>query len=198
MITLEQAIETLLNLSAADLVRFAWGQKGTTFQEVLPPMPVFDAQFVVSHLCRVQHGHQRGLVHLQMQATPDPLLPEMIFQQGSGVWCETHLPVLSTLYWLAKGQIAPPSPYQWVIDGRPTLQWFFRTIDITRLPAVSLLNSELSGLLTLVPFTRDADSQLIERTRQQLPTALPKHHLEQLEALLLFFWDYVQRLSASS
>jgi len=195
MITLEQAMETLLDLSAADLVRFAWGQKGTTFQEVLPPMPVFDGQFVVSHLCRVRHGHQIGLVHLQMQAMPNALLPESIFQQGSGAWCETHLPILSTLYWLAEGHVAPSSPYQWVIDGRPTLQWFFRTKDITRLPAASLMNSELPGLLPLVPFTRDADSKLIERARQQLPTALPGQHVEQLETLLLFFWEYVQSIS---
>jgi|GEM_PF-5150225 len=153
MTTLEQAIDTLLNLSAANLVRFAWGQKGTTFQEVLPPMPVFEGQMVVSHLCRVQHGHHIGLVQLQMQAAPNPLLPESIFEQGSGVWCETHLLVLSTLYWLAKGHAPPSSPYQWVIDGRPTLQWFFHTRDITHLPAASLLETELPGLLPLVQFT---------------------------------------------
>ena len=110
MTTLEQAIQTLLDTRAADLVRFAWGHEGTTFEEALPPMPVFEARFVVSHLCRVQHGREVGLVHLQMQATPNALLPESIFQQGSGVWCETHLPILSTLYWLAKGHPAPSSP----------------------------------------------------------------------------------------
>ncbi|HEY7348332.1 MAG TPA: hypothetical protein VH599_08445 [Ktedonobacterales bacterium] len=195
MTTLEQAIQTLLDTRAADLVRFAWGQKGTTFQKALPPLPVFDAQVVVSHLCRVQHGHNIGLVHLQMQATPNPLLSESIFEQGSGVWCETHLPVLSTLYWLAKGHAPPSSPYQWMVDGRPMLQWFFRIIDITSLSAATLLHSELPGLLPLIPFTQDADSKTIERARQQLPTALPRKQIEQLETLLLFFWEYVQRSS---
>lgn len=156
-------------------------------------MPVFDGQLVVSHLCRVYHAHEVGLVHLEMRAIPDPTIPESIFEQGSGVWCETHLPVLSTLYWLARGHAAPSSPYQWIIDGRPTLQWFFRTVDITSLSAATLLETELPGLLPLVPFTQDADSTIIERARQQLPTALPRKQIEQLETLLLFFWEYVQQ-----
>lgn len=195
MTTLEQAVQTLLDISAADLVRFAWGHEGTTFEEELPPMSVFDGRFIVSHLCRVQEEHEIGLAHLEMRAIPDPMIPEWIFRQGSGVWCETHLPVLSTLYWLAKGHVPPPSPYQWVIGGRPRLQWFFRTVDITSLSAATLLNSELPGLLPLVPFSQDADSKIIERAKHQLPTALPSEQVEQLETFLMFFWQYVQNSS---
>jgi len=77
------------------------------------------------------------------------------------------------------------------------LQWFFRTKDITRLPAETLLNTELPGLLPLVPFTQDADNKIIERARQQLPTALPRKQMEQLETLLRFFWEYVHAQSAT-
>lgn len=189
---LEYAIQVLLDLSTDDLVRFAWGRDGTTVQETLLPLPVFGGRLMVSHLCQVRHEQEAALVHVEMSATPDPKLPETIFRQGSWAWCEMQVPVLSTLYWLVKGQDAPTSPYEWRIGGRPRLQWFFRTITIPALSATTLLNSELPGLLPLVPFTRDASAHIIAIARQQLPTVSPRGRFEQLESLLLFFWDYVQ------
>lgn len=176
---LEQAIQALLDLSAADLVRFAWGRDSTTVQDMLPPMPVFEGRLVVSHLCQVRHEQEAALVHLEMAATPDPELPQHIYQQGSGVWCEVQLPVLSTLYWIAKGHDAPTSPYEWWIGGRRTLQWFFRTITLPALSASTLLKSELPGLLPLVPFTRDTSAEIMEIVKRQLPTAASREQREQ-------------------
>lgn len=195
MSELEQAIQQLLDVSTADLVRFAWGPDGTVIQTTLPPMPVFEGRFVVSHLCEVEQDHEIALAHIVMQAMPDPALPQHIFQQGSGVWCETNLPILSTLYWLAKESPAPPSPYEWWFGERRTLQWFFRTIEIPELSASKLLRAELPGLIPLIPFTRDASAEIVTVARRQLPTAASREYAKQLESLLLFFWDYVQVLS---
>ncbi len=137
-------------------------------------------------------GTEAALVHLEMSAIPDPKLPEFIFRQGSGVWCEVQLPVLSTLYWLAKGYDAPLSPYEWWFGNRRTLQWFFRTINISALSASTLLSAELPGLLPLVPFTQDANTEIVDMAKRQLPTTGPQRQIDLLESLLMFFWDYVQ------
>ena len=83
-----------------------------------------------------------------------------------------------------------------MIDVRPMLQGFFYIRDITSLPAERLLQTEFPGLIPIVPFTQAANRRVMERAGQQIPTYLPKQHVEQLESLLLFFWRYVHEHTA--
>ncbi len=186
MSELEQALKTLLDVSAADLARFAWGKEGFIVRDVLPPIPASEGRpIAVEHLCRVQ----RHIVLLEVCAAPVPDVSRLIAAKGARAFLETRLTPLSTLYWLVKDQPPPPSPYpQW----RQTRTWRFDTVDIPRLPASILLEAELPGLLPLVAFAQDASAAIIETARRQLPTGAPRQQADLLESLLLRFWAHVQ------
>lgn len=194
MTEIEQAINTLLDMSAADLARFAWGKKGYIVQKILPPIPATHGRpITVEHLCRVRHHDEEALVHLEVCATPSPNLSRLIAAKGARAFLETNLTPLSTLYWLVKDQPPPRSPYQmW----RQTHTWLFDTVDIPRLPASTLLEAELPGLLPLVAFAQDTSAAIIETARRQLPTGAPRQQADLLESLLLRFWTHVQKNSA--
>ena len=95
--------------------------------------------------------------------------------------------MISVVLWLERDGIAPPSPYMMRADDRLLATWSFIGIEIYGVASAVLINPGLVGLLPLVPFTSDANRDIIERTADLVKETAPADALEELETLLLVF-----------
>jgi hypothetical protein len=90
--------------------------------------------------------------------------------------------------WLEPDGVAPTSPYELRTPNRLVAAWHYIGIKLYELPAETLLERSLPGLLPLVPFCAGgADLGVIERSAELVQEMVSGGEAEILESLLFVF-----------
>jgi hypothetical protein len=99
-----------------------------------------------------------------------------------------ELPVISVVFWLHANGTRPASPYRVQVGSRRIVDWYFTGIALYDIPAQTLLERGIAGLLPLVPFCRDGGTlDVIERAAEQVKAQAAEPDLLELESLLAVF-----------
>ncbi len=186
MAEMDQGIKRLLQAHPQDMLSLAL--PGAEYIEALPVDVATEPQLVLDTLLRVRYQGVICAVDIEAEAIPRDSIAQRLHEYGARAMFVTRLPVISVVLWLEPGGIAPVSPYQVRVGDRPITDWHFIGIKLYELPAETLLDGGLPGLLPLIPFTSGgADLSVIERTAELVQKRASANEAEILESLLFVF-----------
>jgi predicted transposase YdaD len=119
----------------------------------------------VDALLGVQANGQDMLLHLEFQTYNDPAMAERLLRYNVLARSEHRLPVLSCVIYLLGGGEASPSPLSWILPtGQEVLQFHYQSIELKALLPEEVLRTGLTGLLPLLPLTKNAARREIVET----------------------------------
>ena len=186
MAEMDQGIKRLVQSHPQDLLGLAL--PGAEYIEALPVDVATEPQLVLDTLLRVRYQGVVCAVDLEAEATPRDRIAQRLHEYGARAMFVTQLPVISVVFWLEPGGRPPPSPYQVWVGDRHITDWHFIVIPLYDLPAQTLLEHGLPGLLPLIPFTHGgAELEVIERTAAMVRQQAPAGEVDILESLLFVF-----------
>jgi predicted transposase YdaD len=119
----------------------------------------------VDALLGVQVNEQEMLLHLEFQTYNDPAMAERLLRYNVLARSEYRLPVLSCVIYLLGGGEASPSPLSWILPtGQEVLQFHYQSVELKALLAEEVLRTGLTGLLPLLPLTKNGARREIVET----------------------------------
>jgi predicted transposase YdaD len=119
----------------------------------------------VDALLGVQANGQDMLLHLEFQTYNDPAMAERLLRYNVLARSEHRLPVLSCVIYLLGGGEASPSPLSWILPtGQEVLQFHYQSIELKALLPEEVLRTGLTGLLPLLPLTKNGARREIVET----------------------------------
>lgn len=119
----------------------------------------------VDALLAVQVSEQDMLLHLEFQTYNDPAMAERLLRYNVLARSEHRLPVLSCVIYLLGGGEASPSPLSWIVPtGQEVLQFHYQSIELKALLPEEVLQTGLTGLLPLLPLTKNGARREIVET----------------------------------
>jgi hypothetical protein len=182
---MDQGMKAWVDLCPEDVMKWLCGPTarylGQLSQEIAPA-----PQLQMDRLYRVRVRRRACLVHLEFQGTYDATMDKRMFGYGSRAHLDHGLPVLSFAIWLFRmGRQHPPrSPYEVRWENRSLAHWDFQNIELYRLPASAIINTEAVGLLPLVPFLDGATAQVVDGAMRRVRREAPREQAQSLAALL--------------
>ncbi len=136
-------------------------------------------------LLDVIQNEQQMLVHMEFQSREDEDMAQRLLEYNVLATREHGRPVLSCLIYLRKDSRIAESPLIWELpDGQKILYFHFIIIKLWEITAEELIQTNLTGLLPLVPLTKDGyQFEVIDEVATKL-AALKEYNL--LEDALRF------------
>jgi predicted transposase YdaD len=103
---------------------------------------------------------QNMLLHLEIQSKEDNTMPQRLLEYNILATREHKQPVLSCVIYLRKDRRVAQSPLRWYLpSGQETLAFHFQVIRLWEIPSTEIIETGLSGLLPLLPLTREAGNE---------------------------------------
>jgi predicted transposase YdaD len=119
----------------------------------------------VDALLGAQVKGQDMLLHLEFQTYNDPAMAERLLRYNVLARSEHRLPVLSCVIYLLGGGEASPSPLSWILPtGQEVLQFHYQSIELKALLPEEMMRTGLTGLLPLLPLTKNGARREIVET----------------------------------
>ncbi len=179
---IDQSIKYLLQLDAANML--AYTVPGLTIEATLPPEVAAGPQLLLDTLYRGKYKGVPCIIDLEVQLHGDPGMPRRMYEYGSRVSTEYKQPVLSVVLWLEQQGTYPDPRYEMAIGDFVVCAWNYIDVKLFEIPARDIMNAGVIGLLPLVPFTRDSDSNVVEQAAQLIKERAMEHQVIGLEGLL--------------
>lgn len=186
MAEMDQGIKRLLQTHPQDILAFAVPE--AEYLGTLPVDVATERQLVLDSLLRVRIEGIECAVDIEAEADPDKDMPQRLYDYGSRVHTMTRLPVISVVHWLQSNGTLPKSPYRVRVGRRRIVDWYCQGIALYDLPAQTLLDRGILGLLPLVPFCKDGGTlDVIERAAELVKALAPDPEALELDTLLAIF-----------
>lgn len=111
-------------------------------------------------MLQVQVGDHDMLLHLEIQSKEDQTMAQRLLEYNVLATREHKQPVLSSVLYLRKDRGIIQSPLRWQLpDGQETLAFQFAVIRLWDIPSREIIETGLSGLLPLLPLTREGQQR---------------------------------------
>ena len=157
--------ESLKKLVQADPQAFvSWFVPEAAFTAARP-LELKNWTLEVDALLEVQVKGQQMLLHLEFQTHNDPEMAERLLRYNVLARSEHRLPVLScVIYLLASGEAAT-SPLSWRLPTeQEVLRFHYQSIALKALSPEGVIRTGLTGLLPLLPLTKNGARREIVET----------------------------------
>lgn len=186
MAEMDQGIKRLIQTHPQDILAFAVPE--AEYLGTLPVDVATERQLVLDSLLRVRIEGIECAVDVEAGASPQKDMAKRLYEYGSRVQTTMDLPVISVVFWLQRNGKRPASPYRVQVGRRRIVDWYFTGIALYDIPAQTLLDRGITGLLPLVPFCRDGDKlEVIEQAAELVKTQTTDAEQRELESLLAIF-----------
>ncbi len=119
----------------------------------------------VDALLGVQVNGQDMLLHLEFQTHNDPAMAERLLRYNVLARSEHRLPVLSCVIYLLGSGEASTSPLSWMLPtDQEVLRFHYLSIELKALLPEEVMRTGLTGLLPLLPLTKNGARREIVET----------------------------------
>lgn len=119
----------------------------------------------VDALLEVQVKGQDMLLHLEFQTHNDPEMAERLLRYNVLARSEHRLPVLSCVIYLLGSGEASTSPLSWMLPTeQEVLRFHYQSIELKALLPEGMMRTGLTGLLPLLPLTKNGARREIVET----------------------------------
>ncbi len=131
----------------------SWVAKGAIFKEALS-IELKNWTRETDFLLDVIQNERQMLVHMEFQSREDENMAQRLLEYNVLATREHGRPVLSCLIYLRKDSRIAESPLIWELpNGQRVLYFHFIVIKLWEIKAEELIQTDLTGLLPLVPLT---------------------------------------------
>ncbi len=111
-------------------------------------------------LMQVLMHDQEMLLHLEIQSKEDNTMPQRLLEYNILATREHRQPVLSCVLYLRKDRGMAQPPLRWHLpSGQETLTFHFVVIRLWEIASAEIIETGLSGLLPLLPLTREGQQR---------------------------------------
>jgi hypothetical protein len=157
----------------------SWVLKGAIFKAALS-IELKNWTRETDFLLDVIQNERQMLVHMEFQSREDEDLAQRLLEYNVLATREHGRPVLSCLIYLRKDSRIAESPLIWQLpDGQKILYFHFIVIKLWEIKAEELIQTDLTGLLPLVPLTKDGGQyEIIDEIATKLAAANEYNLLE--------------------
>ena len=157
----------------------SWVLKGAIFKAALS-IELKNWTREADFLLDVIQNERQMLVHMEFQSHEDEDMAQRLLEYNVLATREHTRPVLSCLIYLRKDSKIAESPLIWELpNGEKILYFHFIVIKLWEITAEELIQTDLTGLLPLVPLTKDGDQYgVIDEVATKLATAKEYNLLE--------------------
>jgi hypothetical protein len=173
----------------------SWVLKGAIFKAALS-IELKNWTRETDFLLDVIQNERPMLVHMEFQSREDEDMAQRLLEYNVLATREHGRPVLSCLIYLRKDSKITESPLVWELPtGQKVLYFHFNVIKLWEITAEELIQTDLIGLLPLVPLTKDGGQyEVIDEVATKLASAKEYNLLEYaLRFASLAFKDSVDR-----
>src|SRR5437588_3625275 len=127
----------------------------------------------VDALLGVRVSGQDMLLHLEFQTHNDPAMAERLLRYNVLARSEHRLPVLSCVIYLLGSGEASTSPLSWMLPTeQEVLRFHYQSIELKALLPEEVMRPDLTGLLPLLPLTKNgARREIVESMFSRLLAA---------------------------
>jgi hypothetical protein len=157
----------------------SWVLKGAIFKAALS-IELKNWTRETDFLLDVIQNEGQMLVHMEFQSREDEDMAQRLLEYNVLATREHGRPVLSCLIYLRKDSRIAESPLIWQLpDGQKVLYFHFIVIKLWEIRAEELIQTDLTGLLPLVPLTKDGGQyEVIDKIATKLAAANEYNLLE--------------------
>ena len=157
----------------------SWVLKGAIFKAALS-IELKNWTREADFLLDVIQNERQMLVHMEFQSREDEDMAQQLLEYNVLATREHARPVLSCLIYLRKDSKIAESPLVWELpNGEKILYFHFIVIKLWEITAEELIQTDLTGLLPLVPLTKDGDQYgVIDAVATKLAAAKEYNLLE--------------------
>lgn len=148
--------DTMKRLIRANPQHFvSWILKGAIFKAALS-IELKNWTRETDFLLDVLQNERQMLVHMEFQSREDEDMAQRLLEYNVLATREHKRPVLSCLIYLRKDSRISESPLVWELPtGQKVLYFHFMVIKLWEITTEELIQTDLAGLLPLVPLTKD-------------------------------------------
>jgi hypothetical protein len=131
-------------------------------------------------LLDVIQNERQMLIHMEFQSREDEDMAQRLLEYNVLATREHRRPVLSCVIYLRKDSKIAESPLIWELpNGQKVLYFHFIVIKLWDITADELIQTNLTGLLPLVPLTKDGGQyEVIDEVATKLAAAIEYNLLE--------------------
>jgi predicted transposase YdaD len=148
----DDIIKKLINTNPAAFVK--WLVPNATFVRQLP-LVLEHEDVYVDGLFELTVNGKTMLLHIEVQTYNDDEMDKRMLYYHVITWRKYNLPVLScVIYLLFDGTICPSPMNLDVPTGEPSIHFFFRNIEMSRLSFDDVVQIKEVGILPLLPLTK--------------------------------------------
>jgi hypothetical protein len=157
----------------------SWILKGAVFKDALS-IELKNWTRETDFLLDVIQNEQQMLVHMEFQNREDEDMAQRLLEYNVLATREHGRPVLSCVIYLRKENNIAESPLIWKLPaGQEMLRFYFIVIKLWEMVAEELIQTDLVGLLPLVPLTKDGGQyEVVDKIATKLATAEEYNLLE--------------------
>jgi len=157
----------------------SWVLKGAIFKDALS-IELKNWTRETDFLLDVIQNEQQMLMHMEFQSREDEDMAQRLLEYNVLATREHGRPVLSCVIYLRKDSGIAESPLKWELPtGQEILRFHFIVIKLWEIAADELIQTGLTGLLPLVPLTKDGGQyETIDEVATKLATAEEYNLLE--------------------
>jgi hypothetical protein len=157
----------------------SWVLKGAIFKAALS-IELKNWTRETDFLLDVIQNERHMLVHMEFQSREDEDMAQRLLEYNVLATREHGRPVLSCLIYLRKDSRIAESPLIWQLpDGQKIVYFHFIVIKLWEIKAEELIQTDLTGLLPLVPLTKDGGQyEIIDEIATKLAAANEYNLLE--------------------
>jgi len=157
----------------------SWVLKGAIFKSSLS-IELKNWTREADFLLDVIQNDQQMLIHMEFQSSEDEDMAQRLLEYNVLATREHGRPVLSCLIYLRKDSKIAESPLIWELpNGEKILYFHFIVIKLWEITAKELIQTNLTGLLPLVPLTKDGGQyEVIDEVATKLANAKEYNLLE--------------------
>jgi len=157
----------------------SWVLKGAIFKAALS-IELKNWTREADFLLDVIQNDQQMLMHMEFQSSEDEDMAQRLLEYNVLATREHGRPVLSCVIYLRKDSKIAESPLIWELpNGQKVLYFHFIVIKLWDITADELIQTNLTGLLPLVPLTKDGGQyEVIDEVATKLAAAKEYNLLE--------------------
>jgi hypothetical protein len=157
----------------------SWVLKGAIFKAALS-IELKNWTRETDFLLDVIQNERQMLIHMEFQSREDEDMAQRLLEYNVLATREHGRPVLSCLIYLRKDSRIAESPLIWELpNGQKVLYFHFIVIKLWEIKAEELIQTDLTGLLPLVPLTKDGGQyEVIDEIATKLAAANEYNLLE--------------------
>jgi predicted transposase YdaD len=167
----------------------SWLVAGGVFRRILPN-ELKSRNIFADGLFSIVVNEQSALLHIEFQTRNHETVPKRLLEYNVLASSENEwLPVYTCVIYLRKDGRVPESPLiRMLPSGEEGHRFYYRVVEVGKIPAKQLLQKGLSGLLPLLPLT---ESGAEPEVMQEMVTTLQEAGERELLALAYAFGGLV-------